>query len=424
MKIHGIIYFSLILLASFLSTQVAFSQSLSDYLQTAAEKNPSLKASYQQYFSALERVPQVGALPDPQLTFGYFVSPVETRVGPQRARFSVQQMLPWFGTRDARRDAATQEAQLRFEEFVQARNDLFFEVKKAYFQLNNLQQDIVLTRENIEIMQSYERLATQKYENDLASMVDILRVQMQLRDERNKLITLQEQLAAQGVVFNNLLNRAEDAEVDLPEEPERPLILADTANWRSQMLAENPAINILQAESELLAERERLAGLSSKPQLGVGLDYAIVGQRNDMEIPDNGQDIIMPMVSLSIPLFNGRKYEAARREVQIQREANVAATEARENELISQLSLVAKDYQVARSQVQLFEEQIDATRQAIGILNSAYESTSQNFEDVLEFQQKLLQYQISLNEALTQLQIAGAKIEQLRAVEVMDFDEK
>lgn len=424
MKIFKTTYFYLLLLISFLSSEVAFSQSLSNYLKTAAENNPSLRASYQQYLSALERVPQVGALPDPQLTFGYFVSPVETRVGPQRARFSVQQMLPWFGTLDVRRDAATQEAQLRFEEFLQDRNALYFNIKQAYFQLSNLQQNISLTLENIEIMESYERLATQKYENDLASMVDILRVQMQLREERNKLLTLQEKLAAQRVVFNNLLNRAEDAEVVFTEEMERPVLLADTAVWRSRMLAENPALRVLKAEAELLAERERLAGLSSKPQLGVGLDYAIVGQRNDMEMPDNGQDIIMPMVSLSIPFFNGRKYEAARREVQIMREGNVAATEARQNQLLSELSLSVRDYEIALSRVQLFEEQIEATQQAISILNSAYESTSEDFEEVLEFQQQLLQYRMSLNEAITQTLIARAKIEELTALEIMDFDEK
>jgi outer membrane protein TolC len=415
--------FYLFLFISCVGTQVSFSQSVGDYLSMAADNNPSLKARYQQYLSALERVPQVGALPDPQLTFGYFVSPVETRVGPQRARFSLQQMLPWRGTLDVRRDAATREAQLRFEEFVQARNTLYFNIKQAYFRLNNIQQDMALTQENIEIMESYERLATQKYENDLASMVDILRVQMQLRNERTKLLTLRKKLAAQQVVFNKLLNRAEDAEVVLPVEVSELLMVADTASWRSQMLAENPALQILQAEAELLEEKEKLAGLSSKPNLGVGLDYVIVGQRNDMEMPDNGQDVIMPMVSLSIPLFNGHKYEAARREVQLQREGNMAATVARENELISELSLAVRDYEVALSQVRLFEEQIAATQQAISILNSAYESTSENFEDVLEFQQKLLQYQMSLNEVITQLQIARAKIEELTAVEIMDSDE-
>ena len=421
MKIFRSTYFYLFILTSFLNSELAFSQSLTDYLEVAAENNPSLKASYQQYLSALEKVPQVGALPDPQLTFGYFVSPVETRVGPQRARFSVQQMLPWFGTLEARKDAATLAAQVRFEEFVQARNTLFFNIKQAYFQLQNLQSDIALTGENIEIMESYERLATQKYENDLASMVDILRVQMRLRSERNKLFSLKENLAAQRAVFNKLLNREADEVVNLPPDISASLIATDSADWRAQMLSENPDMRVLQAEANLLKENEKLADLSGKPNLGVGLDYAIVGQRNEVELTNNGQDIIMPMVSLSIPFLNRGKYQAARHEVQLQREENILAKQARENELLSNLSLAVRDHEVALDRVRLFEQQIEAARQAISILNSAYESTSEDFEDVLEFQQQLLTYRMSLNEARTQALIAQAKIEELTAQEVLDL---
>ena len=75
-----------------------FSQSLKDYQQLAVEQNPSLMARYKAFEVAMTRVQQINALPDPTLSFGYFVSPVETRVGPQRARFSLTQMFPWFGT--------------------------------------------------------------------------------------------------------------------------------------------------------------------------------------------------------------------------------------------------------------------------------------------------------------------------------------
>ena len=71
------------------------------YLKEAAQNNPGLKARYFAYQAALEKVPQVGALPDPQVSFGYFISPVETRVGPQRMRISAMQMFPWLGTLDS-----------------------------------------------------------------------------------------------------------------------------------------------------------------------------------------------------------------------------------------------------------------------------------------------------------------------------------
>ena len=62
---------------------------LDSYLTEAAQNNPGIKAKFNEYLASLEKVPQIGALPDPQVTFGYFIQPVETRVGPQRAKISL-----------------------------------------------------------------------------------------------------------------------------------------------------------------------------------------------------------------------------------------------------------------------------------------------------------------------------------------------
>ena len=43
--------------------------------------------------------------------------------------------------------------------------------------------------------------------------------------------------------------------------------------------------------------------------IGFGIDYIPVEKRPDMDFADNGKDIFMPMVSLSIPIFN-KKYKS------------------------------------------------------------------------------------------------------------------
>ena len=73
-------------------------QSLNDYYTIAAENNPELKAKYKEFEAAMQKIPQVSSLPDPNLSMGYFISPVETRLGPQNVRLSLSQMFPWFGT--------------------------------------------------------------------------------------------------------------------------------------------------------------------------------------------------------------------------------------------------------------------------------------------------------------------------------------
>ena len=100
-------------------------QTLDDYFRNAAENNPGLQAKYKEFEAALQKVPQVSTLPDPTFSFGYFISPVETRVGPQQAKFSLTQMFPWFGTLKAQGNAAALMAEAKYQSFLDARKQLF-----------------------------------------------------------------------------------------------------------------------------------------------------------------------------------------------------------------------------------------------------------------------------------------------------------
>src|SRR6056297_2750922 len=117
-------------------------QTLETYFKIAAENNPGLKAKYMEYEIAMEKIPQVSSLPDPSFSFGFFISPVETRVGPQRAKFSLSQMFPWFGTLKARGDAAAFMAEAKFQAFINERNRLLYKVSAAYYPLYELEKVI------------------------------------------------------------------------------------------------------------------------------------------------------------------------------------------------------------------------------------------------------------------------------------------
>ncbi|MCB0506540.1 MAG: TolC family protein, partial [Cyclobacteriaceae bacterium] len=155
---------------------LANAQSLDEYFKIAAENNPGLQAKYKSFEAAMERVAQVSSLPDPNLSFGYFISPVETRVGPQRARFSLTQMFPWFGTLKAQEDVATLMAEAKYQEFLDVRNKLFYQVAAAYYPLFELKRLVEIENENISILTSYKDIASVKFQNGKGAMVDVLRV--------------------------------------------------------------------------------------------------------------------------------------------------------------------------------------------------------------------------------------------------------
>ena len=100
-----------------LMANIAMNQSLDHYLGLALENNPDLKAAYFSFEAQLEKVKQAKFPTNPTFGFGYFISPIETKLGSQQTKISLNQMFPWFGTLSAAKDAASLMAEAQFEQF-------------------------------------------------------------------------------------------------------------------------------------------------------------------------------------------------------------------------------------------------------------------------------------------------------------------
>lgn len=399
-----------ILMAMLLCSSLSFAQTLDDYFKIAAENNPGLQAVYNEYEAALQKVPQVSSLPDPTFSFGYFISPVETRVGPQQAKFSLTQMFPWFGTLKAQGNAAVLMAEAKFHNFIDARNKLFFQVASAYYPLYELNDWISIEQDNISILETYKTIATKKFEAGFGSMVDVLRVDIMLKDAQTNLNILRDKEKPLVTTFNKLLNRSgnEIVEISNSLKAETP---AD--NFRKDsLIASNPKLKALDLKREANKGAELAARKQGLPKLGVGLDYVMVGERNDMVIPDNGKDILMPMVSVSIPIFRG-KYNAAVKEAQLMQESYTNQKQEVTNMLISEYEMVWFQVQQQLQLLALYEQQVQTSQQSLNLLYAAYGNSGKEFEEVLRMQQQLLKYRKMSATALTQYQAAVAKINYL-----------
>jgi outer membrane protein TolC len=132
------------------------SAELRDYLRYAALSSSSLKAAFHDWKAALEKAGYAGAMPDPMLSYGYFIENVETRVGPQEHRFSLKQSFPWFGALGVKRDIAWEAANSAYNRYQSRKLRLFYQVKAAYFSLYYLGREIALTRENMELLSFWE----------------------------------------------------------------------------------------------------------------------------------------------------------------------------------------------------------------------------------------------------------------------------
>ena len=400
---------ALLLLFSCLGLQA---QTLEDYFKIASDNNPGLLSQYKEFEAALEKVPQVSTLPDPSISFGYFISPVETRVGPQNARFSLTQMFPWFGTLKAQGNAATLMAEARYQSFLDAKNKLYFEISTAYFPLYELREWMKIEEGNIAILESYKAISNSKFKNGNGTLVDVLRVDIMLKEAVTNLGILNKKEMPLLASFNKLLNRNEI----------EPVIIADTIeidplsldNAKDSLVVDHPLLNSLELKIKASEASEYAAIKQGLPRFGLGLDYVMVGERTDMALPDNGKDALMPMVTVSLPIFRG-KYKAAVKEAQLMQESYSLQKTETTNSLNSNYEMALFDIRQQTDLISLFDQQISESEQVLNLLFTSYGNSGKDFEEVLRMQQQLLKYDRLKITALSQYRIAQAKLNYITA---------
>ena len=106
--------------------------SLVSYLEIAARNNPEVRQKLYEYQAALEKVPQAGSLPDPELTAGVMLRPMELVNGRQVADLKLMQMFPWFGVLRNAKDEMSLMAKAKFEVFRDAKLKVDYDVSSTY----------------------------------------------------------------------------------------------------------------------------------------------------------------------------------------------------------------------------------------------------------------------------------------------------
>ncbi len=385
-------------------------QSLEEYLHIAAEYNPKVKSAYTEFEAAMQEAPQVASLPDPTLTMSAFGRMIETRLGAQEARFSLMQMFPWFGTLQAKEDAANLRAEASFQQYLDLRNQVFFDVRTVYAEIYTLDKIIELKEENLEILNSYRELALSGFRSGSSPMVNVVRVDIEREASITEIELLQDQLKPLQTRFNLLLRRA----------PQEAIVVQDTLTFSNfdtllvneESFEDHPTVTRLERQKQSYEIQETIAQKEGLPMVGLGVDYSVISKRTDANPPMNGQDAIMPMVSVTLPIFR-KKINAARKEAELMSQSLEEQKEAQKNELQNTLEMTVFELNRSVKLITLYERQIRSSGQANSLLISSFSNATGNFEEVLEMNQDILMLQTQKIEAIKEGFIAEARLNYL-----------
>ncbi len=402
-----------ILLVGMIYSPVYSQDYLDQYLKLAAENNPGLKAKFNDYLAAMERINQAKGLPDPQVAFGYFLQSVETRVGPQRATVAINQSFPWFGTLKAQGDVAATNASSKLVAFENARLMLFRDVKLHYNQLYFLHQSIQLTEENIELLRSFKELARVNFESGKTGFVNVLRVEMEEEELHTQLQFLKDSKSAARAEFENLLNTRLSDEIEFPDQLEIIQLKEDKKVLYDSIINQNLRLQELQLMADSKEKQVEAAKLMGKPSLTIGASYINIAERTDMDMPGNGQDaFLFPQVGVRVPIFR-KKYQAMQEQAKLEQQSLEYQISDESNSLSSQLERLITSHLDAQRRIRLNEKLHDLAERSLSLLQTEFTTGVTGFEEVIRMERKLLTYQLALQKAIVDNNNAIYKINYL-----------
>jgi len=389
----------------------SFSQSVEELLKEVVENNPDLKSLNADFEAERSKVDQVSQLPNPTIGSGIPVLRPETRLGPQIVMVSASQMFPWFGTLGAKEDVVISMSKAKFEKIALKKLELFYLLKASYFRINYYTLRLSIIQKSLEIYKSLENIALAKVESGQTLTSDVLRIQLKIQELENEIPLINNEVTSLQYLINQLTNSDLSRKITVEDEiTEIDSLNFDTTIFMKKIRMHHPMIATLDYKIEASENMQIANRKMNAPTLGVGVDYSLVGERTDANPVDNGRDILIPKVMLTIPLFR-KSYQSKIQEEEFAQESLQYQKESFLNDVLTKLMQYKLEYDNALLNIGLHENQFNTTQKALEILLVNYSSTGKGFDEVLQLENQLLNHEVAVIKYKLQLKLAKAKIE-------------
>ena len=452
-------------------TQTLHAQTLEDYLLQAVENNPGLKAVYARYQATAEQVNQA-SLPDPELQVGAFIRPMERFMGNQTADFRLMQMFPWFGMLSTQKEEAYHMGQAEYQLFLEEKNRLFFEVKSTWNKLLLLQGEQQLAQENLDYLMKYETLALMQYQAgnsiDLPStsfrpakdsssstspmsgmggatptpmqgssssssamsplpmagsssgLTAILQIRLQIKELESTLQQLEANKEVLRYQFQQLLNRPMEADLVLPTTWERAQLPLAKQDYLEKIKESNPMLGMFASEQMAFTQQAKMAKLEGKPMLGAGVNYMAFTSRLENGMHMGGEDMVMPMVTLSLPIYR-KKISSKIKQADYLKNGAAMQQEETTNQLTLQWASAFRDWEESERLLNLYEAQVALVEQQLQVMETTFAGGNLSLAEVLQTQQLLLDYRSKKLNALYQQHQSLAQLDALHSPNSINF---
>lgn len=322
--------------------------SVAGYVAAAITHSPSLEAAFERWRAEVQRISKARRLPEPTISFSVFVQGIETRVGPQEGRISLQQAFPWPTSLSAGADAASSKAVAMQRLFEAEALTVTQTVHVSYWNLWQVRAVREVHRAHLAVVADLAQAVSARVSTGAASLADLQAVELTAARLRDRIAGMDERehmaeaqlLAAVGDGRERFVGVAtSDAPVDAVD----PVVPVDTDDDVVAAARVHPRVTsagFLADGADAIAEVE---GAQALPSFSIGADWFLIGEAQNPAVVDSGKDAFAVGGGVRVPLWQGSyadSVDAARADARAKRAEQRALADAAAADAISGLSSV------------------------------------------------------------------------------------
>ena len=393
--------------------------SLAVYIAEAIRNNPGLKSEYQVYQAQMANAQGAGILSDPQLSVGLFPQAMHHINGKQLATITIMQMFPWFGTLKAGREQMEYKAQEAYQKFREKSLSTAFDVEKQWYSILATQEKVKAVKQKRALLNDIKKVAIYLYKNYTAGrdtkMSDQLRLDAEEERLKEQTESLETQLTLQKQQFNITLHRQPNAALSLPDSI--PLRQMPTFNW-TEIERNNPKLAQYSAIQKAFKSQEEQTRAKGMPMIGVGLQYMLNGKVDMPMMPNmNGKDMVMPMVSVTIPIYR-KKITSAIHSAQLMERSAAYNYQSQLDALQSTYLSIEQRADDIKRKLKLYESEVSLLNRTLELMQKEYATGATSLTDILQTTRESIDYDLLKAEANAQYNTITAEAIQLLARDV------
>ena len=369
--------------------------SLSNFLAYALLNSPVVEAAFYDWSASVENITVTRSLPDPQLTFQAYIQDTITSLMPGLAW-----NFPGPGKLRARARVAAADSQGKYFAFESAVLQAAFNLKRAYYQLGLLDEQLQLKRETLSLLENQERVLRAQNEAGTATLPDLLRVQ----SERDRVHT---DLANLEDLRRSLLEDFKAALGLTLEQPDPPT----PAHF--EMSRENPdADELLRVAFERNPQLAAMAADVRAAEAGIAVAYKErvpdfnAGLSADVYAPP----FYWPQAGMTLPIWRDK---LAAEVAQARANELAASSRLRAAQIDLAVSFAEKSFayrETSRNLALIEDDLVPQARQSLGIVRAGYRAGTMDFSSLTDAERMLLDLKLAAAEARTEREIALAEL--------------